>query len=119
MPQIKEEIAEMIQQVPQERKHARITEHLGDLPVPHNMEDTVKVKVMEQFVAMPVPQIMEDTVQVTEQSVDPPTVAMKLTITGTRATKVVQATPPMNRATVAMQTTMPVNTARWTVTRRR
>ena len=41
-PQLTAKIAELIQQVPQERKHARITAHLVDLPVPQIMEDTVK-----------------------------------------------------------------------------
>ena len=62
MPQIPEEISEVIQQVPQER-HTGHREGQGDgaSRVPNIMEDT--------FVAMPPPQIMKDTVKVVQQFV--------------------------------------------------
>ena len=59
LPQILEQIAEVMKVIQQEQISKRIVEQIVDVPVP---------QIPEQIVEVPVPQVMEETVETTTHS---------------------------------------------------
>ena len=55
VPQIQEQIVDVIKVIPQEQMSKRLVEQIVDVPMP---------QILEQIVDVPVPQIMEETVEV-------------------------------------------------------